>query len=218
MLDYIQLGDKIEMVTELDNEGNQEHYYSSVQGKEDGCIIITAPTVKGRLDPLEIERTYGMCVYTKRGLYRCEVELVSRERRANLFLLYIQINTDLKKYQRRQYYRMDCMLQFNFKNAITNEWYRAIIVDISGGGLRFYTDKIVREGDKLLNQVIINIKGEQKEILLSGKVVYAKKRLNKGLTNYEIREHFDTISDSERDLIIKYIFDEERRRRRNKVN
>ncbi len=217
MLEYIQLGDKVELLTELDKDGNQEHYYSSVQEVVDGELVISAPITKGKIEPLEILRTYGMCVYTKKGLYRCEVELVSREKRDKLFLLTIRLQSDLVKYQRRQYYRMDCILEFSFKGIDTDEWYKAVILDISGGGIRFYTRKKLKEGDGIFNHILLNVSEKEHDLFLGGKVVDVEKHERDREVQYEVRESFDSIDEGDRETIIKYIFDEERRRRRNRV-
>ncbi len=217
MIDYVKLGDKIELVTELDALGRQEHYYSCVQGREDNVLTISAPMTKGRIEPLELHRTYGMCVYTSNGLYRCEVELISRENRDNLFLLNIKIKGSLQKYQRREYYRMDCVLQFHFKDANSDTWYNAVILDISGGGIRFFTRERLKEQDEIINHIILEFNDKKYELYLNGKIIGAERNSESGDVNYEIRESFDNISEDDRELIIKYIFDAERRRRRNKV-
>ncbi len=217
MLDYIQLGDKVELLTELDEDGNQEHYFSSVQEMVDGELLITAPIIQGRIEPLELFRTYGMCVYTFRGLYRCEIEVVSREKRSNLFLLTIRLKSDLVKYQRRQYYRMDCILQFSFKGADTDEWYKAVILDISGGGIRFYTTKELKVDDSIFNHIMLDINEKQNNLFLGGKVVNVERHDRGREVQFEVREAFDSIEENDRETIIKYIFDEERRRRRNRV-
>ncbi len=217
MLEYIQLGDKVELLTELDKDGNQEHYFTSVQEIIDGELVISAPIVKGRIEPLEIRRTYGMCIYTHKGLYRCEVELLSREKRDNLFLLTISLQSDLVKYQRRQYYRMDCILEFSFKGIDTDEWYNAVILDISGGGIRFYTKKELKEGDGIFNHIILNMGEREHNLFLGGKVVNVERHIRDREIKYEVREAFDSIDEGDREIIIKYIFDEERRRRKNRV-
>ncbi len=217
MFEYIQLGDKVELLTELDKNGNQEHYFTSVQEIVDGELVISAPIIKGRIEPLEIRMTYGMCVYTKKGLYRCEVELVSREKRDNLFLLTISLQSDLVKYQRRQYYRMDCILEFSFKGTDTDQWYNAVILDISGGGIRFYTTKALKEGDGIFNHITLGANDKENNLFLGGKVVDVEIHSRDKEVQYEVRESFDSIDEVDREAIIKYIFDEERRRRRNRV-
>ncbi len=217
MLEYVNLGDKIELVTELDAKGNQKKYFSSIQGVEGNTLIISAPMTKGRIEPLEIKRVYGMCVYTEKGLYRAEVEVVSREIRDALFLLYIQLRGDLEKFQRRQYYRMDCVLQFNFKlNGDTDAWKKALILDISGGGIRFLTTEEIKEDEELVNHIILELKGVKKELYLTGNVIGVKIDRDSGDTKYEVRESFEDIDEDDRDLIVKYVFDEERRRRRKR--
>ncbi len=138
MLKSIALGDKVELVTRVTMEGEQDQYYSKIQEvNKDGEIVILAPLEGGRIIPLELSRKYGMCVYTDKGLYRCEVQVKSRSKDEKLYLITLQIITALQKYQRRQYYRLDCMLTFHYKDDAEDVWSDGMILDISGGGIRF---------------------------------------------------------------------------------
>ncbi len=216
MLECISLGDKVELLTELDSEGEQEHYFSSIQEIEDNKLIIAAPIVKGKIEPLEVDTDYGICIYTKKGLYRCEVQLVSREKKGNLFLLNFITVTEIVKYQRRQYYRMDCIIKFTFK-GVDKKWYDAVILDISGGGIRFSTNSKVEQGDYILNNIKFDLKGNVIDMLVYGNVININHNASSSALKYEVRVAFEDISKVDRENIIKYIFDEERRRRKNKV-
>ncbi len=217
MLEYVNLGDKIELLTELDSQGNQKKYFSSIQGVEGNTLIVSAPMTKGRIEPLEIMRVYGMCIYTDKGLYRAEVEVVSREVRETLFLLHVQLRSELEKFQRRQFYRMDCVLQFNFKGVNSDDdWFNALILDISGGGIRFYTKEKLKIGDEIINHIKLQFKDRVEELYLTGKVLSMDISGKKDDIKFEVREVFEDIDEDDREVIIKYIFDEERRRRRKR--
>lgn len=212
----IKLGDKVELVTEVTVDGNQDQYYSKIQEvRDDGEVVIMAPLESGRVIPLELNRKYGMCVYTSKGLYRCEVQVVSRNKDEKLYLINLQILTALQKYQRRQYYRLDCMLSFHYKDDEEDNWSDGTILDISGGGIRFTSTHELEHKKGVVNHIELDYGDDSRHLYLSGVIIEsAKMRGNDRL--YENRVEFDAISNDDRELIIRFIFEEERRRRKNK--
>ncbi len=215
MNNCIRIGNKVEILTDLDEKGEQKHYYTNIQDIDGNEITILAPIIKGRIEPLEIDRVYGMCIYGDRGLYRCEVVVTSREKKNKLFLIKLQVESRVEKYQRRQFYRMDCVMSFHYKDDIENNWYEGTILDISGGGLRFSTNERISESKSLVNHLRLEINGSCDEVFLNGEIVQCNLS-DSDPNTYEIREKFSEITENERDIIIKYIFDEERRRRSGK--
>ena len=214
----IQLGDKVELVTELSLTGQQDKYYSKVQEVAgENQIVITAPLESGRIVPLEMNRKYGMCVYTNKGLYRCEVVVSKRSKNDKLYLITLDILTTLQKYQRRQFYRMDCMLNFHYKDDAEDSWQEGLILDISGGGIRF-TSKSKLENDKgLINHLRLDMGqlDKETELFLSGMIIESSPT-ELDPTVYENRVEFDQIDSYEREIIIKFIFEEQRKRRQHR--
>lgn len=216
MRNAIKLGDKVELVTEVTLTNQQDKYFSKVQEVDsDTSVVIMAPIENGRIEPLELNKNYGMSVYTDKGLYRCEVMVAKRVKTDNLYLLTLDILTTLQKYQRRQYYRMDCMLTFQYKDDLNKDWHEGVILDISGGGIRF-TSKSRLENDKeLINHIRLNMLEDEEELFLSGMIIEsAPMALDE--TIYENRVVFEGIDSMEREVIIKFIFEEERRRRKSR--
>lgn len=213
----ISLGDKVELVTDMTIASHQKKYYSSIQELPgDDQIMILAPIENGRIEPLDLNRKYGMCVYTDKGLYRSEVVVAQRVKNDNLYLITLEIVSSLQKYQRRQYYRMDCMLNFQYKDDIGNKWYEGVILDISGGGMRFTSKTVLEKKKGLINRLKLNLlEKDEVELFLSG-VIIESAPTELDHTIYENRVEFDQIDSYEREVIIKFIFEEERKRRRRK--
>jgi len=212
----IEVGDKIELdVQQLMGE-KQEKYVSKIQDvSETGEIIILAPMENGRIISLELNENYGMCVYTSNGLYRCEVAVSERIRDDKLYLIKLEVQSALQKYQRRQYYRLDCMLSFHYKDDDNGKWEKGIILDISGGGIRFTSQKKLVDKKGVINHLQLNYDQEECHLYLSG-VIVDSSNLRAQDNIYENRVVFDEITIEEREIIIKFIFEEERRRRKNK--
>lgn len=212
----VRLGDKIELSkkTELINS---ETYYSMVYELIDDLhMIIQAPIEGGRIIPLELSTVYYACVFTERGLYRGEVEVTRRMKDEKLHYLELTFLTPLKKYQRRQYYRMNCVLSFNYKDDVDSElnnWKKAIILDISGGGIRFSTKEVIDVGRVISCLLELNLRDHTIELNVSGTVLQSKEIEQEG-GGFQNRIRFLDLSIEDRERIIKFIFEEERRQRK----
>ena len=90
----------------------------------------------------------------------------------------------------------------------------SVVVDISGGGLRFVADYAYEVDSLIMCKYRLLIGKEEKEYNLVGKVL-AVKELENRPGSFEHRIQYLNMDTEEREEIIKYIFDEERRTLRN---
>ena len=146
----------------------------------------------------------------------------------------VELTSNLRKYQRREYYRFSCALEMNSrplqeeevqaieKNSVilTPELplQRSVIVDISGGGLRFVAEYAYEVGSLILCRYFLWIDGENKEYNLCGKVLSVKEVDNRpGF--FEHRVQYVNMDKDNREEIIRYIFNEERKiiRKKNEI-
>ncbi len=217
MRNAIKLGDKVELVTEVTLANQPSRYFSKVQEVDDETsVVIIAPTENGWIEPLELNRKYGMSVYTDKGLYRCEAMLSKRVKTEHHHLITLDILTTLQKYQRRQFFRINCGLTFQYKDDVNQEWYEGMILDISGGGIRFTTKSKLESNRPLMSHIRLNWSDDdEEELFLAGMMIEsAPTELDK--TVYENRVEFEGIDYMEREIIIKFIFEEERRYRKGR--
>ena len=88
----------------------------------------------------------------------------------------------------------------------------AEIVNISGGGMRFLTKDICEVNDLIITNYSII---EGKEFAHIAKILAVKPLDNPSKdADFEIRCQFVNIENDERVMIIKYIFEEERKKRK----
>ena len=93
----------------------------------------------------------------------------------------------------------------------------SVIVDISGGGLRFVANYAYEVQSMILCRYCLLINGENKVYNLVGKVLSSRELENrKGV--FEHRVQYVNVDAAEREEIIKYIFDEERKTLKNHRN
>lgn len=246
--DLISIGDKIEIQKISYNEikeGQEKRYISQLlEYNEEQEATIAVPIVGSVVIPLEVGAKYQLCFYTKKGLYQCEGIITSRSKEESLYIMSVKFTSDFEKYQRRQYYRLNCILDLEYRietqleeslvdkvqaeNAdskehleqlkaqleeIQNAWDIGSVNDISGGGVRFISQKECNIGDKMRLKIFFEQENMVEHIVLKAKVIASTKVPHK-FGYYEIRVEFIEINHLQREEIIRYIFQEERRIRR----
>lgn len=192
-------------------------------------VEIVMPMEKGKLVLLPAGAEYDLSIYATGGMYQCRAKLVDRERKGSAYLLVMDLVSNLRKDQRRQYFRFSCALEMNSRAleeseikaldelGISEEMMipnlplkRSIIVDISGGGMRFVSDYAYEEGSVLLCKYQLEMDDETKVYEILGKVLSVKE-VEKRQGTYEHRVQYVNIDNESREEIIKFIFEEERK-------
>jgi c-di-GMP-binding flagellar brake protein YcgR len=183
-----------------------------------------------RLVLLPIDGEYEVCFFAKGGVYRTTVRIVDRLKNEGIYILVTELTSNLHKFQRREYYRFNCVVDMMARTLTEEEMDnikkgfprrvmdapmdKGIIVDISGGGARFVSDTEYQENDDLKMRFNLSIMGVERPFELIAQVLYSKKMENRP-GYFENRVKFEYINSATREEIIKYIFDEERKNRKN---
>ncbi|MCR5107871.1 MAG: flagellar brake protein [Lachnospiraceae bacterium] len=233
---YVKVGDKLDLETieslgESETLNEKRQYRSSVFDiiAEDQ-LKVAMPMEHGKLVLLPIDGEYNLCFYTSNGLYQCLARVIDRYRNDNVFVLVLELTTDLSKYQRREYYRLNCVLDMKSravkeagdKGNVTEKvefldtditFNNGIMVDISGGGARFISKVRYPIDTEILFVFKLFVSGKLNEYRLRGKVLFSEPMTNNP-NAYEHRIQFINILNDERESIIRYIFEEERKIRR----
>ena len=173
---------------------------------------------------------YELVFYNKTGLYQCVARVIDRYRDNKLVLLRMEFESNLRKYQRREYYRYTCALEMAVRNldeeeigAVTEKrmvefseglaMVPGVVVDISGGGLRFMSTYVFEIGSLIYCTYELKYADKIKHIEVVGEVLSAR-RLDNRPELCEHRVQFRNIEARVREDIIKYIFEEERKSRK----
>ena len=221
-----------------DGSGNEERksYQSQVIDViSDDRVEIAMPMEKSRLVLLPVDADFDLFFYTDGGLYQCYARVVDRYKNNSLYVLVFDLISNLRKHQRREYYRFSCALEMNSRQLKEEEetalsedqsgeqtltpqlpLKSSVIVDISGGGLRFVANYAYEPQSLILCKYSLLIHGESKEYNLVGKVLSVR-ALESRKDAYEHRVQYVNMNAAEREEIIKYIFDEERRTLKNQM-
>ena len=71
----------------------------------------------------------------------------------NIFVLEVDFITELKRFQRREYYRLDRSIDILYQKqtgkSVDGPQKKGVLVDLSGGGLRFRAPEEVQQGEKM---------------------------------------------------------------------
>lgn len=231
---FITEGDKIDMQAVVRGTASKEEnkiYYSEVyEILSDDTMEIMMPMENTKLILLPVDTEYDCVFYGKGGLFQCFARIIDRYKSNNVYILIVELTSNLRKYQRREYYRFSCALEMGARPLVEEELQaieeqqtfelqpglplkRSVVVDISGGGLRFMSEQRY-EPNSLICCNYSLLKGGQKKVYeIVGKVLSVKKMENKADT-YEHRVQYYNLDVNTREEIIKYIFEEERKNRK----
>ena len=208
-------------------------YHSAVNEiRSEDTIEIRMPMEKTKLILLPIDSEYDMVFYGSSGLFQCLGRIIDRYKSNNTYLLLVEMISNLRKYQRREFYRLKCALEMHTRNLEESEVQNiesrmpyslandlplkeSVIVDISGGGLRFLSSQRFEQDSLLYCSYHLMNGGEHKKYEVICKVISAMELENRPGT-YEHRVRFYDIDPMAREEIIKYIFEEERKSRQKK--
>lgn len=237
MLDnLIKPGQRVDMkavrrVKTVDEEQKNRVYTSRIYDiVSEDTIEIVMPIEQTKLVLLPVDGEYEVFFYTDNGLYECVVRITDRYKSNNVYIVLAELQTNLRKYQRRDFYRYSCALDMETRGLLQEETVafekgekfvmppglptqKSVIVDISGGGLRFVTDYMYDINSLIFCKYELFIHGGVKIYEIICRVLDSKELPNKK-GEFEHRVKFVNLDNDEREEIIQYIFEEERKNRR----
>ena len=204
-------------------------------------LLISVPLVGGSLLSMGQNDIYFIRFFTRNGLYQSKCYVSGKGLEGHIAYVKVKLIANLERHQRREYYRLECRINLTWaklnevqaklyedlKNAVTDArkrlikeqikmediaFSKALMMDISGGGMKFYATEALEKDDVLVLQPDIPELSNAIPYLM-GKVVLSRPLENK-FSSYENKIKFINISNEEREKIITYIFAVEREKMR----
>lgn len=232
-LELIRPGDKID-ITYL-HQNNGKKYMSSVFDiVSDTELEILMPTEEGKMVLFQIGFEAQFYFYTAKGLYTCDMVVTERQKKDNFFLLTVKRISPLKKFQRREYYRISLLLDFGYYKVsddiaslettddlmdaisdenFTEQFMLAKTKDLSGGGVRFLANETLESGDKILAVLTLQNAKVDQRFYLVGEVI-ACSPVENMRDRWIVRAKWCYKNLKDRDTIVRYIFEEDRMTRK----
>ncbi len=230
---YIIPGQRMELQavekSYLGESSDKKVYISKVHDiLSDEKLEVVMPMEQTKLILLPLDAEYELFFYTTSGLYQCFARVTDRYKSNNVYIVLFEVTTNLRKHQRRDYYRYSCMLDM-FSRELSNkeeheigkdEFYleeglplrQSIVVDISGGGIRFISKFSYPKNTLIYIVYSLKLEDKEKQYHLVGKVLSSRKLENR-VDEFEHRIQYVDITKADREEIIRYIFGEERKNR-----
>ena len=233
LADYIAPGNRVEMKATgkiwMDEDARTKQIYMSkvMDITSEDRIEVLMPFEKGKLVLLPVDGEYSLCFYSTKGLFQCYSRIVDRYRSDNMYILVLDLTSDLQKLQRREYYRFSCALELksrlcsreeldafqrNRKYLVSpgTDLQKSVVVDISGGGLRFVANFLYEEGSTIYCSYRLPGNVNDREYQMICNVLKVQELESKpGL--FEHRIQYVYIDETSREDIIHFIFEEERK-------
>lgn len=239
--EIINLGDKIDIrlthqvLQALNGEIAEATIYKSVvmDFPSDHQIEVGMPTLMGKMILFQLGIRCNMCFFTKKGMYTCECTVAKRYKKDNFYLLLMDVNSTLTKFQRREFFRVDCSVDFEFYHIsedvaamrTTEELFLEIqkpeyessslpatLIDISGGGMKFKSMVQLEKGDYILTKIRLTNEIIDATFFLASEIIDCEKKNEDFVTRAKF--FFKDIKD--RETIVRFVFEEERKLRRIK--
>lgn len=243
-----KISDKIELTHMRSGMGLalSENKYSSQLLDFDGIRTakILMPIFENRVIPLEVGDEYQLCFFTNSGLFQCKARIQKRYQESKIHVLDVLLLTEPRKYQRRKFYRLECVFPVKYRfvsdveqklleyldmdrfdseeakqnclaaiDELPKEWNEATISDLSGGGMRFH-GKTKMEKDTMVEVMVpLSFQNGIRPIKAILKIVDCAYFEGSRIA-YEMRGEFKDITEDEREIVVKYVFEEQRRRMR----
>ncbi|MCR4797675.1 MAG: flagellar brake domain-containing protein [Lachnospiraceae bacterium] len=226
----------LQEATRADITGNKEDvkvFMSKIYDiKSDDTLELDMPTRGGKLLLLPQNVRYEFVFTTSGGIFKAEGTVVDRFKRGNFYLLKAKLTSKLEKHQRREYYRLNCLIPIVFdgltdpSNEMDSDEAQEIIkegtfmkqtadgtiVDISGGGMRVVSPTHMSDVSFCLLHFSLHFDTGTEEFNLLAKLI-ACTQVNDS-SKYAYRFKFIFSESRVQERIIRYIFEEERRIRR----
>ena len=238
LADYISPGNRVELKATgkiwMDEDARTKQIYMSkvMDITSDDRIEVLMPFEKGKLVLLPVDGEYSLCFYSTKGLFQCYSRIVDRYRSDNMYILVLDLMSNLQKLQRREYYRFSCALELKSRLCSTEEFEafkrnrkylvdpgsleKSVVVDISGGGLRFVANFMYEEGSTIYCSYRLpgNINDKEYEMICN---VLKVQELESRPGLFEHRIQYISIDETSREDIIHFIFEEERKIRKKQT-
>lgn len=220
---------------EAENPAAHNFYSTKVADidRDNSVIYVTAPIEAGLPKYLQANIRYDFIFITEYGLYRAEGQCIGRKKEGEILLNAIALTTNTAKFQRREYYRESCSIPVDFVE-ISDEVAKfdnildiqkaskedatlpdfGTILDISGGGIRYSTPTKVKTNVYNLYLFEIGQEGNKKDVMVIGYVI-ASDPVQDRTDLYHNRVQFIFKNEKEREKIVQFVFEEQRRKRQN---
>ncbi|MDF2882587.1 MAG: flagellar protein [Clostridiaceae bacterium] len=204
---------KLQINSKIDVIYKDDAYVSNVQDIDAENIAISIPVREGMYLPLSLGESVEIIFYHEGDAYKFKTSVTGRKI-DKIYVILLKYPSSFTKIQRRNYVRMETLIDISCTLAEgTNkiEFFDALVIDISGGGLRLVTSRPLKMG----NNLIMNIPLKDDNLVLKGKVVRHELNVDK---KHVCGIAFQDMLNENIERIIRYIFELMREQRKKSID
>jgi c-di-GMP-binding flagellar brake protein YcgR len=198
---------KINMKLELFID--ERYYNCNIQDITEEYIATNIPISSGQYLPLSRGTTVEVIYYEEENIYKFKASVIGRKFE-NIPILLLSKPREIEKIQRRKYVRIPLISNIKYKNLKNeprtnpskiedSEYEDALVVDLSGGGMKIKVKEQIRLDDFLLVSLTIG----NENLLVVGQ---AKRIVKDDEGRFVCGLSFEFLENSTREGIIKFIF------------
>lgn len=236
---FLRIGMKLDVMVEPTGDDKKdcarEIYSSQIQNIfSNGDLEISMPVHQRRLVLLNNSVRYQLIFYSDKSHYSAIGAVVDRYKSGNRYLVRMELKTQPERFQRREFFRCQCLVDLLYheipKEEIAEEPLEAlaekyeiqdmqeemisgVALDISGGGMRIVSRQENAVGSVVRFAFELPIRDEIKVFSVVGSILSCNLQKDSKL-KYECRVKFVYIKPTDREDIIRYIFERERKSRK----
>ncbi|MGI6779013.1 MAG: flagellar brake protein [Acetivibrionales bacterium] len=214
---------EIELLNHLGDKKGPAYVSQLLRIVDQENIIIASPIHKSVVIPVHAgTRVRVFALHETHGLLSFNATAKSSHKKDNLSLLLLNITSDLIKIQRRDFYRLQCCIDVDYyildnenenhgnhsegNNSESKEYKKAIAKNISASGICIVVEEKIPK-DSLLH---LSICLGNTLIKSTCKVIRSTLIENTRGNKYELGLSFVKMSRHSQEILIKYIFDQQR--------
>lgn len=209
-------------------------FYSTLYDiNSDNTLELNMPSEAGRLQILPKNIRYEFIFTMDQGIYKADGTITEHLKKGSVYLLKVELTSKLEKIQRREYFRIACLLPMTFvavdEKAISFHSIKEVkdnlestndfkvrgmgsILDISGGGARFVSSNSLSEIKYILMQFEMEMEEGRQRVETIVRLVSSAKMPDDN--KYIHRGQFYFKDEKTKEHVIRFIFEEERRIRK----
>jgi c-di-GMP-binding flagellar brake protein YcgR len=182
---------------------------------DDGLMIVASPILNGSIFNLPIGGIYPVTYVANGNVYHISCHAKQHLSEDNLHFILLERVSEAKKIERRDAFRLSVSLPCVFSRYVDGMWsetiYAAKTLDISAGGAKILLRTPLDAGEEIKFGVTL---GDVGHINFPCKVVWAEPLLRAISGTIKAGLSFHPLSRIDASVIIKYIYDEQFKRRR----
>lgn len=159
------VGLKLELKLEGSDEKNGDSVFVSEfeWAENDRIIYIAAPIKGGKIYPVSVGEELAIVFIKSDNLYEFKGKVIGREVRHNISLLRVETLSEIRKIQRRDFFRFDCSIPISYRvvekdriNILQRRFIKSYTRDISGGGVCIRLKERIETGELLECELFLN--------------------------------------------------------------